>query len=638
MPYKLVVDFRILGPIAVQQNGQPVGIGSSRVRALLAVLLLHAGRLMPARLLIDITWREDPPSSARAQLHNMISQLRRQLNVGGQEPIVTRPGGYQLQLGDSSLDLETFRRLVARGQHAAAVGDNELTVALLTEALSLWRGPALADVATDAVAATRAALHEEKLAAVEIQLAAEVALGRHQDVLARLAVLLAEQPFRERLHEFRMLALAGTDRLADALAAYRRVCQRFADELGIEPGPRLRATAEHIARHQSGPTVDQPVPQQLPPVSPVMTGRDELLGEVVDSLRRRDGHTVPVAVLVGPGGVGKTTVAVAAAHDLRSTFPDGQLYADLRGSQDKPVDAHAVIGRFLRTLGVDGVEVPMDASERIAMYRGHLRQRRLLVVLDDAATAEHVQPLLPRAPRCGTVITSRRRLDALPDVAKWTVPVLPPADSVTLLRRLVGERVAAEPATAAAIAELCGHSPLAVCSAGARLAVRPDWTLEEFQQRLGAEWGRLDELAVGDLDVRASISLSYQALDPLLGRLFRRLGLIAAPDWPAWVAGELLGGPPIDGEPIDALLDRLADVHLIEALGRDAGGHSRYRLHDLVAAFARERVVIEDEPSTRSITSRIGDPEAAAACRREYQAILPDRGLDETCLDHRPFM
>jgi DNA-binding SARP family transcriptional activator len=590
------VDFGVLGPVEVWRAGEVLPVGSGRERFVLAMLLLNADRVVAADRLVDAMW-EVPPSSARAQLHNMISNLRRRLDVEGL--IATRPVGYELLLGCHQLDLARFRRLVERGRELAAAGEHGPAAATLSEAAALWRGPALADVPDALVGGLREALHDERLAAAEAQLDAELTLGRYDAVLQALAALLFEHPYRERLYEVQLVALVGSGRRADALAAYQRVYRRFVEDLGVEPGYALRRLEQRILRGEAlGP--DRPharatVPRELPPVVPVLTGRDKLIGAVSDALRRMGDSGPVIAVLVGPGGVGKTAVAVACAHALAEAFPDGQLHADLRGSHERPADSHAVVGRFLRTLGVDGASLPDDREERVAMYRSRLADRRTLVVLDDAASEDQVRLLVPGGSHCAALVTSRRQLGALVGAKRWRVPLLAAADAVELFVRIVGpDRVATVPEAAIEIVKSCGRLPLAVCIAAARLAARPDWTVDELRRRLAEERDRLDELSIGDLDVRVSIGLSYRTLDPLPRTLFHRLGRAGFPDWPDWVADTLLD------QPAGRLLDQLTDAHLIEPVGRDAVGQSRFRLHDLVATFARERSLAEDQHWTEA--------------------------------------
>ena len=595
----------MLGPVVAWHDGHPVAVGSGRQRFVLATMLLNAGRLTSADRLVDAMW-DDPPSTARAQLHNLISNVRRRLRDAGDGLIITRPTGYEVHLGSHGFDLTRFRELVERGRQAGTGGDHERAAGLFADALSLWRGPALADVSDDLAATTRQLLGEERVTAAEARLDAQLALGRFDDVLRELDPLLAEHPYRERLHEIRMAALAAAGRRADALTAYRQLYRLFGDELGVEPGPALRDLEQRILRGEAAPAPsaarEPPVtPRQLPASSPILTGRDKLVDEIRADLDGTD-DAAPgeqVRVLVGPGGVGKTSLALAVARRVEASFPDGQLFADLRGAYDVPADAHVVIGRLLRTLGVSGAHVPDDREERVALYRSHLAGRRLLIVLDDAAGEEQVRPLLPGTAGCRVLVTSRRRLGALLGATRWTVPVLSPDDAVALLAAVIGEqRVGGAPEAAAAVVALCGRLPLAVCVAAARLAVHPEWTLEDFRRRLAHQWGRLDELSVGDLDVRASIELSYQALDEPLRVLLRRLGLLFTADWPTWVAQELTGEHSTAR--VERMLDRLVEMHLIEPLGRDAVGQSRYQLHGLIRAFAAERAAEDEDAAERA--------------------------------------
>jgi DNA-binding SARP family transcriptional activator len=313
----------VLGPVEVWRAGAVVPVGSGRARLVLAMLLLNADRLVPIDRLVDAVWG-DPPSSARAQLYNIISNLRRRLEPRGL--IVTQPLGYQLRLGSHQLDLRQFRQLIECGQELAAAGDHERASAVLSDAAALWRGPALANVSSVLADGLRQALHEERLSAASARLDAELALGRYDVVLRLSAGLLADHPYRERLYEMQMVALVGAGRRADALATYRRVYRRFVAELGVEPGPALCQLEQRILEGEAltPERLTAPVaPRELPPVAAMLTGRDKLTDAVSDALCSSGDGGPAVAVLTGPGGVGKTAVAIACAHGLAEAFPTG---------------------------------------------------------------------------------------------------------------------------------------------------------------------------------------------------------------------------------------------------------------------------------------------------------------------------
>ena len=260
-------------------------------------------------------------------------------------------------------------------------------------------------------------------------------------------------------------------RLADALGLDGEQREAFT-AAAVRPSPPPPQAAE-TAAETTGEPHGGTLPRQMPPPA-ALTGRDSMISEIAAKLCQTgsvDAHTV---LLVGSGGIGKTALALAVGHRLAEEFSDGQLFADLRGAQEQPVDPHVVLGRFLRALSVRPAEVPSDPDERLAAYRSLLAGRRMLLLLDDAAAEEQVRPLLPPAEGCATIVTSRRHLGALVGAARWTVPALGPEDALRLLARIVGAaRIADEPAAAAQVVDACGYSPLAICVAAGRLAVRP---------------------------------------------------------------------------------------------------------------------------------------------------------------------
>jgi tetratricopeptide (TPR) repeat protein len=341
----------------------------------------------------------------------------------------------------------------------------------------------------------------------------------------------------------------------------------------------------------------------LPPAVADFTGRTEQVRQLVGLLASTGeggaGAAVVVSAVAGQAGIGKTALAVQVAHQLRDRFPDGQLYVNLRGAQQQPLPAALVLGRFLRALGVDGAAIPGDVEERAALYRARLADRRVLVVLDNAASEAQVRPLLPGTPGCGVLVTSRARLAGLEGARLVHLDVLEEPQALELLGRIVGaERVAAEPEAAAQIVGFCGRLPLAIRVAGARLAARPGWPLAQLVELLADARRRLDQLAAGDLEVRASLALSYQALTGEQQRALRLLGLLEVGDFSAWLAGPLL---EVAHDQAEALVEGLADAQLLDLAAVGPGGANRYRFHDLVRLYARERAAAEDHPEERRV-------------------------------------
>ena len=604
----IAVEFRVLGPLEVCDGQRRFDLGGARHQAVLAMLLLSADKVVTVDRLLEAMYGEDLPSTPRSQVQMAISALRRKLVAYGHDDvIVTREQGYILHLGDGWLDSRRFGELAAAGRAAASAGLPEEAVASYRDAERLWRGPALAGLDSTLIQAAAARLDEERIAATEDRLAVELDLGRHHELVGELAELAMGYPLRERLRGQLMLALYRCDRSAEALGVYRQARQVMIEELGIEPGERLRQLQHAILAGET--TLDLPagalrvrpnapaVPRLLPADTADFTGRAAQLEQISRHLADWDEGRVaaPVVVISGQGGVGKTSLAVHAAHSVAGRFPDGQLFADLHAGAGQPVGPMQVLDRFLRALGVPGPQVPEDLDERGEMYRNLVAGRRILVVLDDAAGESQVLPVLPGAGTEAVIVTSRHRLGGLPGAAHIEVGVLYAEASLDLLARIAGTgRVQAQAQAAAIVAGQCGHLPLALRVAGARLAERPHWAIQQLADRLADETRRLDELQHGDLAIRPSISLSYNSASEQARRLLRRLAVMEAPVFSGWVADALLGQPTAAGE--DAL-DELVSARLVETAGTGSGVHSKYRLHDLIRVYARERLAAEEPPS-----------------------------------------
>lgn len=618
------MELRFLGPPELETGGRTVDIGPPRSRIVLAVLALHAGRVTPIDRLIEAVWDSSPPATARAQIQICISAIRRVLQDAGLETNVhTRPPGYLLDLAGTVLDIERFAELVARARARADDSEPHDAATTLRAADALWRGPAFAGVNSALVQRAALSLEDDRLTAVEERVRLDLALGRHQEVVGELRDLVDRQPLREALYGSLMLALYRSGRQADALAVFRRARKTLVDEIGIEPGPDLqRLEAGVLARDPAldlappSATADgrpsggeEPgtgtgdghrgtVPRLLPASVADFTGRGEHLREIREALGRDGGgaYAVRIVAIGGRGGVGKTSLAIRAGHELADAFPDGQLYVDLRETN---VDDRAakVLSRFLRALGFSGQQVPVDPQERAELYRTTLADKRVLVVLDGVTAEDQVVPLLPGGPDCAVITTSRRRLTGLPGARLIDVDVFDLDRSVELLARTVGgKRIAAEGDAAAELATFCEGLPLALRIAGARLASRPHWHVSHLVTRLADEARRLDELAHHGLELRSNIGLSLQELSDDAQRLFRLFALVQAPDAPSWSAAALLD---TDLESGTEVLESLVDANLVTAVDYPDSRGQRYRFHDLVRVYATERLASTESAAER---------------------------------------
>ncbi|MEU6035711.1 BTAD domain-containing putative transcriptional regulator [Actinomadura sp. NPDC047616] len=590
------VEFRVLGPLEVVRGGREIPLSSGRQRTVLACLLVSAGRLVTVSTLIDRVWGQDPPSGARGTVQVHLMRLRRTL--GDPALIETRPDGYLIARGPD--DLGRLDDLTVRAGDAERAGDLDRALRALREATALWRGPILANVASSWLHTEQIPqLTERCLKTAEHRYELELRLGNHEAVIADLKALAAAHPQREPLHGLLMRALYRAGRQAEALDVYDRAAATLRDELGLDPGDRLQELRQAILTRTEDAGVRPQAPVslvaddawraacQLPPAPADFTGRADALARIErllapERLRPLD-LAVPIVTVSGPPGAGKTALAVHAAHRLRERFPDGQLYAPL-GSRD-PAD---VAEDLLRGLGLAAAAIPERIEARAAVLRARLADRRVLLVLDDADEAAQIQPLLPGTAGSAVLVTSRRLLADLPGNHVVRLGPLSPGEAGDLLQRMVGPgRVAADPDAARDIAAACGHLPLALRIAGARLAARPSIGLAGLAGRLRDHRRRLDELSLGSLEVRAGLRLAYQALDPAARTAFRRLGLLARADFSLWLL-TLLTEHDGDGRDADRALEALVDANLLQPAGVNAAGEPSYRYHELTADFAAE--------------------------------------------------
>ncbi len=610
--------FTVLGPVRAWRDGVELDLGPPRRRAMLAVLLARTGGPVSLGEIADVLWGADPPSYATNIIHQYVGALRRLLEPdlparAAGRWLVRSAGGYRLEVDAESLDLLRFRRL--RGQARGCVdGDPREAVALLTEALQLWRGPAA--IGIDPPVRQHplfVGLDRERLAAARDTADAALRAGVAERVVGVVQEVAEQAPLDEPLQARLMLALAAAGRQAEALDVYQAVRARLAADLGVDPGPELGAAHRKVLRRQAdddtvdtvdtvdtahataGPPVAAAGPAQLPADLAAFTGRREELKQVLALLGDDDRvpPTVVISIIGGMAGVGKTTLAVHWAHRVADRFPDGQLYVNLRGfgpggSGGSAMGSTEALRGFLEALGVPPQRVPASLDGQEGLYRSLLAGRRVLVLLDNARSVEQVRPLLPGSPGCLVIITSRDRLSGLiagDGANPLTLQPLPGAEARDFLaRRLGAGRVAAEPEAVEEIVRLCMGLPLTLAIVAARAATHHWFPLSAFGAELREGHGTLDGFP--GVEVRAVFSWSYGALTPDAARLFRLLGLHPGPDIGAPAAASLAGSPAARARP---LLAELTRAHL---LMENAPG--RYSLHDLLRAYAIE-LVHDDE-------------------------------------------
>ncbi|HTI25928.1 MAG TPA: BTAD domain-containing putative transcriptional regulator [Kutzneria sp.] len=579
---------RLLGPLELVVGDRSVDLGGRRQRVVLAVLALNANRVVPVDQLVDAVWEDDPPSTARSQIQIAVSALRR---LADRDLIVTRPPGYLLRADAGMIDSVVFDSLLTAAGEQVASGHAEQAVTSLREALGLWRGPAIAGLASEQVRRAATLLDDRRLAAVEERLRVELSLGRHRELVGELQSLVDGNPLRERPYALLMLALYRSGRQAEALDVARRARATPVAEVGIEPGRELRELEVEILNRDpslepAGGTVapGAAAPSLLPASISDFTGRAEDIDRVKRLLRAdRDEHAVPIVAISGKGGVGKSALAVRVAHELSDQFPDGVLYANL-GAAGGGVGG--VLSRFLRALGVPMPAPHADLQEMIDAYRSRLAGSAVLVVLDDVTVEEQVRPLVPGSPGCAVITTSRSRPSGLPGAYWVDLDVFDVDRSLDLLGRIIGaRRVTSEVDSATELARLCGGLPLALRIAGARLASRPDLRIRWLVHRLGDEANRLDELAHHGMELRPTLALSHRGLDEQAQRLLRLLALVPAGDFAGWTAAALLDTDLVDAENVVA---RLVDAQLLDTITCPGEPPPRYRMHELVRVYARE--------------------------------------------------
>ncbi|GAA0977967.1 BTAD domain-containing putative transcriptional regulator [Nocardiopsis tropica] len=600
----MTVEISVLGDIEMRIDGRPVDLGHMRRQFVFVGLLVDAGRLVTVDQLIDRVWGPRPPDGARSSLYSYVSRLRSALGAVDGITVDRRPGGYILKLDDdanSVIDLYRFREIVARARNSA---NGESALALFEEALRLWRADAFGSLDSTWVNELRERLRLERFRTELDRNDLLLRHGRQSELLGDLSDLAQRHPLDERLVGQLMLTLYREGRAAQALEHYERIRRMLSEAMGTDPGAELRelhrkilhadpALDAHDVSEASAPDpgarpapAPPPLPMQLPPPPPLLAGRRREMAFLDDT---QAPGALPVTVVCGLGGVGKTSLALRWAHDNLDRFPDGQLYVNLHGfapsaPATKPQTA---VHDFLTALGVDQQAVPSSAEARFGLYRSIVAHKRMLILLDNARDAEQVRPLIPGSASCTVVVTSRERLSGLLTTGGVRVVALDPltsAEARQLLTARVGERrVAREPEAVDTIVAGCGRLPLALAITAAHAAGSPHLPLAELASELGEAESTLDALDTGDFDtsLRSVLDASYRALPEPAARLLGLLSAAPAQDMGVPAAAALAG---LTRARTRQLLRTLGSAHLVE---QPMPG--RYQLHDLVRLHGRER-------------------------------------------------
>jgi DNA-binding SARP family transcriptional activator len=590
------IQLGLLGPLMLMRGGRPITPSAPKLRLVLSLLAVQANSVTRVDQLVEELWGESPPPSALTTVQTYIYQLRKLLKLDDQPStpasdntptrpaLLSHPGGYVLQLPDlADVDANLFEQLARRGRTELLGARAEAAATTFRDALELWRGNVLEGVTTGPVLYAHATrLEELRRTVVALRIEADLQLGRHHEIIGELNSMVTAEPTREDICAKLMIALYRSGRRADALGVYQRIRAALVDELGLDPAAELQRL--HQLMLEANPELDlpsrptvvtptpapvragTPAPAQLPADIPDFVGRDQELATLTGLLSGTN-TGVRVINVVGRPGTGKNTFVVRAARAARTNFPDGQLYVDLTGGDGRPMPTRQLLSGMLRALGADDADVPSNLGEAALMFRSWTADRRLLVVLNRACSADVPHHLFPTGAGCALVVISRAPIAALSGAVRLRLPALTGTEAVALLASAIGQsRVDQERAAAVELVELADRLPLALRAVGARLAARPSQHLARVVERMSDESTRLTELSYGGFDVAARLAQAYQTLTAQQRWVLRRL---ATTDDEPLTVPELAALVGMGEAVVHSTVDELVDADLVEELETD---------------------------------------------------------------------
>lgn len=600
------IEFRVLGPLEIRVGGKARAQGSPKLRTVLGVLLAKANRVATHEELIDELWGTTPPASGMANIRSYVARIRQMLPADQQQRLQSRSTGYSLTVEPGELDLSVYDELSSSGHTALNKGEVVTAVLHLERAQALWRGDPFEGVECGArLDAVTGTLREQWLAGEENLLDAKCRLGVDISVVNALRAFTDANPYRERAWRLLVQSLDDMGARTSALAAYEEVRTLLARDLGVDPEPQLRELHRTILTGRRR-AADHPVPtgvrtpRELPADVSVLIGRETELAQLDAALAPSGAgvHRPRIVAVVGPGGCGKSALAVHAAHRAASAFPDGQVYVELSDDTAPPLQ---VLRRVLRSLLGSGVALPESLCEASAMLRSATADRRLLLVLDDVQRAEQVLGLIPGNGSCTVLITARKIIGHPHPDLRIQLGMLPADAAVDLLSTTSGAHCEEAPE----IARACGGLPLALRIAGKLIANQPRWAVGSLVRRLLDPAHRLDALRMEGHAVRDSlrrhhfgISRRADDLGRRAARLFTAMSRFEGGEVAPELAQSMLGGPSAHTE---AALDCLVEECLVE---RSQSG--QYRVHDLLRLYGAEIGAAESGAQLDRVGEQVG--------------------------------